>query len=502
MLNKMLLRTGAGLGALALATAPALARPAKHHATASASSSQAAEIRALKAQVEALTARLDAQESSAHAAQQAAQDAQTQAAAAAAQAQAASVEAAAATKGVAQQVKVVLDKEPRLKPQWFDSTQVSGRMYFNFSNISQRQNGVHLAGEPNGHNNGTGFNIKRFYLGIDHTFSPIFSADLTMDVANVVGRTSNGDFNTITGPTDTGGTGCPSKCPTTVGDAQLVGRGFYIKKAYLQAKISPALIIRAGSADMPWIPYVEGIYGYRHIENTLIDHLGFGTSADWGIHVLGDLGGGLVSYQFSMVNGAGYRNVKVSKSVDFEGRVSMAYKGFFAAVGGYTGKLGNNTQRASGSPTPVTHHTATRLDALAGYKDKRFTIGGEYFYASNWSNNGLTPVTNLGHTKSDGYSVFGSFNVTPKWSVFARYDWARPDYKLTISSTSVSQKTRNQYYNVGIQWEPVKIVDLALVYKHEHTKNGIISDSNGSIGGTGFGSGNYSEVGLFGQLRF
>jgi hypothetical protein len=495
----MLLRAGVGLSALVLATTPVFARAAKSSAGSSAAA-QAEQIRVLQAEVEALTARLDAAENNSRAIQQAAADAQAQAAEAVAQATAAT----AATKDVPAQVKVALDKEPRMKPQWFDNTQVSGRMYFNFSNINQRQNGAHLAGEPNGTLNGTGFNIKRFYLGIDHTFSPIFSANLTMDVANVVGRTSNGDFNTITGTTDTTGAGCPtaSKCPTSVGDAQLVGRGFYIKKAYLQAKISPALIIRAGSADLPWVPYVEGIYGYRHIENTLIDHLGFGTSADWGIHILGDLAKGLVSYQFSAVNGAGYRNIKVTKSVDFEGRVSMAYKNFFAAVGGYTGKLGNNTQRATGAPTSVTHHSATRLDALAGYKDKRFTIGGEYFYASNWSNNSLTPVTNLGHTKSDGYSVFGSFNINPKWSVFGRYDWARPDYKLTIASTAVSRKTRNTYYNVGVQWEPVKIVDLALVYKHERTTNGIIADTNGSIGGTSFGNGSYNEIGLFGQLRF
>jgi hypothetical protein len=359
-------------------------------------------------------------------------------------------------------------------------------MYFNFSNINQKQNGEHLAGEPNGHNNGTGFNIKRMYLGIDHTFNSVFSANLTMDVANVIGRTSNGDFNGL----------------SSVGDAQLVGRGFYIKKAYLQAKINPALIIRAGSADMPWIPYVEGIYGYRHIENTLIDHAGFGTSADWGVHVLGDVAGGIVSYQLSMVNGAGYRNVKVSKSVDFEGRVSASYKGFVAAVGGYTGKLGNNVQRAPAPSSPVTHHTATRLDALLGYKDKRFTIGGEYFYASNWSNNGLTPVTNIGRTKSNGYSAFGSFNFNPKWSVFARYDWVRPDYKLTIASSNVDRKTRNTYYNVGVQFEPVKIVDLALVYKHERTKDGIVADTNGSIGGAGLTNGTYSEVGLFGQFKF
>src|SRR5262249_50209631 len=145
--------------------------------------------------------------------QQALHDAQAAAAAATAQAEAAQSQAAAAASAVPNQVKVALEKEPRMKPQWFDSTTVSGRMYFNISNVDQKVNGLKPTGTPNNITNGTGFNIKRFYLGIDHTFDKTFSANLTMDASNVVGRTSNGDFNAFSAPSD----------------AQLVGRGFYIK---------------------------------------------------------------------------------------------------------------------------------------------------------------------------------------------------------------------------------------------------------------------------------
>jgi hypothetical protein len=496
MSSKMLLRAGAGLGALALAATPALARPAKHATVKHSSESE--EIRALKAEVEALTSRLDTQEANQQATQQALHDAQTAAAAAASEAQAAQASATAAASAVPAQVKVALDKEPRMKPQWFDNTTVSGRMYFNFSNVSQKDGGVRPNGSPNGVTNGTGFNIKRMYLGIDHTFDKTFSANLTMDVANVVGRTANSNFNAFSAPSD----------------AQLVGRGFYIKKAYLQAKISPALIIRAGAADLPWIPYVEGIYGYRHIENTVTDRLGFGTSADWGIHALGDLAGGLVSYQLSVVDGAGYRNVKVTKSVDVEGRVSVAYKNFNAAVGGYYGKLGKETQNTSAP------HSATRLNALVAYKDKRFTVGGEYFYAKDWSNNGLEFITQPGSSptpngKTTGWSVFASAIVIPKVSVFGRYDWVKPNYGLNnFSSMPTGVAHRDQYFNVGVQYSPAKIVDLALVYKHEKVRGGALSTTNGTIGlssGSIVGGGNtvlapangtYDEFGLFGQFKF
>ncbi len=46
---------------------------------------------------------------------------------------------------------------------------------------------------------------------------------------------------------------------STTGASQL-----FIKKAYLQAKYDPAFTIRLGAADLPWVPFVEGIYGYRY----------------------------------------------------------------------------------------------------------------------------------------------------------------------------------------------------------------------------------------------
>jgi hypothetical protein len=481
------LLAGAGLGALALAATPSLAKAPVHHkktSSAGANSALIAQIKALQEQVADLSARLNVQEAAqretvanVNNAQSAATTAQTQAqqaqtAAAAAQT-AASDASKAATKAVPAAVKTELASFS--KGKWWDSTTISGRMYFNFSNVDTKVNGVKPTGA--GSINGTGFNIKRFYLGVDHVFSPIFAGNVTMDVSNVVGQTSNNNF-TATGT------------PAGSNQPGLVGRGFYIKKAYLQAKLDPAFIIRLGAADLPWVPYVENQYGYRHLENTVADRLSFGTSADWGVHVLGDLAGGLVSYQVSVVDGAGYRNVKVTNSVDVEGRVSLNYKGFYAAIGGYSGKRGNDVEGAS------TPNTATRENVLVGYKDKLFNVGLEYFHAKNWNN-----VTSTTDDKSDGWSGFANVNFNKTWSVFGRYDWVKPT-KIT------NDNLKDQYYNFGIQWEPVKIVDLALVYKHEKIENGTFGTTNGTFGGpnptgslTG-GRGTYNEIGLFGQLRF
>jgi hypothetical protein len=371
--------------------------------------------------------------------------------------------------------------------KWAADTKISGRIYFNESNINQN-----VAGQKS-LNNGTGFNIKRVYIGIDHKFNDMFSMNVTTDIANVTGAGSFGN--------------------TYSAGSTPVGKGLYIKKAYLEAKLDPALWVRVGAADLPWVPYAEGQYGYRHIENTLIDRINYGTSADWGVHVGGDLFNKLVSYQVSVVDGAGYRVVRVTKNVDVEGRLSAQYKGFYGAVGGYIGKRGNGYEQGATPVAPTTtFYTAKRFDAMAGYKAGPFNIGGEYFYAKDWNNVTVNPATTArSQDSAQGWSLFGNYNINPKWSVFGRYDWAQPN-RINLP------QVRDHYFNVGIQWEPVKIVDLALVYKRETVDNGALGTQNGTIGcstgatansfasaaipATCAGNGTYDEIGLFGQVRF
>jgi hypothetical protein len=329
------------------------------------------------------------------------------------------------------------------KTHWYDNTTVGSTAFFNLSNVSQHTDGTKIP--PSG----TGFDIKRLYITIDHSFNKVFSADVTTD------------FNYVSADSET----------------QL-----YLKKAYLQAKLSDALVIRVGSADLPWVPFVEGLYGYRYVENTLIDRDKFGTSADWGVHVGGKLANGLVSYQFSAVDGAGYKAPLRSDSMDLEGRVSLFYDGVTAGVGGYVGKLGKDVYGVD------TLHTANRFDAVLAYTNSRIHAGVEYFHANDW-NNVLTTTSD----SSDGYSIFASYAFTRKWGVFGRWDWVKP------KQDSVPEEKDN-YYNFGISYSPWKIIDFALVYKRDKVDDGLLSTSNGTIGGVN--SGTYDEIGLFGQLKY
>ncbi|HWE44550.1 MAG TPA: porin [Caulobacteraceae bacterium] len=438
--------------------AAAHAAPAKkhhrahhHHAAmmASPNADLAQEVAELRAEVGNLKGAVAQANANAQQSAQAAAAAQEQAQAASAQSQASADDIKRVPGIIDEDVKKSI---PKPKPSWADNTSVHGTVFADLSHIKQTSNGTEQA--PSG----TGFDIKRMYIGIDHKFNDVFSANLTTD------------FQYSSGVSAT---------------------ELYVKKAYLQAKLSDALVIRAGSADLPWIPFVEDLYGYRYVENTLIDRTKFGTSADWGLHAGGKLGGGLFNYAVSVVDGAGYKapgtgganpTVGRSQRMDIEGRANLNWDGFVLGVGGYDGDLGKDVVGT------VVHHHASRFDAVAAYVNPKWRAGVEYFSATNWNN-----VTTTATDKSSGESVWGSFKFMPEFGVFGRYDWVDP------TKNSAPTK-RDHYYNLGLSWEPAQIVDISLVYKRDNVTNGTLATSNGTIGGSH--SGDYDEVGLFAQYKW
>ena len=280
---------------------------------------------------------------------------------------------------VASVQKAVPPLEKAIKTGWFADTKITGKAFFNVSNI--HQSSTDLAGNTTDNiQNGTQTELKRFYIGVDHKFNDVFSANLTTDFR----YNANGASKDV-----------------------LV----YVKKAFVQAKLSDAFAVRIGAADLPWVPFVEGLYGYRFVENTLIDRTKFGTSADWGVHVLGSFGKGLVSYQVSAIDGAGYKTLsRSSNTIDLEGRVSVnPIKEITIGVGGYSGKLGKSNDTAN------TEHRATRFNAVAAYTGKRVRAGVEYFAPGTGTTSSRTRRAQfIPNDTSHGWSAFGSFAFTPQ----------------------------------------------------------------------------------------
>jgi hypothetical protein len=317
-----------------------------------------------------------------------------------------------------------------------NDTNLSGRMYYNLSNIDDSSKGAKTD------KSGFAFDIKRFYLGVDHKFNDKWSMNLTTDF----------QYSSAIGATE-----------------------IYLKKAYVQYKASDALVLRAGAADLPWVPFAENYYGMRYIENTLIDRLKFGTSSDWGMHAGGKLAGGSLEYAAAVLNGNGYKNPSRSKGLDFEGRVSFAPTAkTVVGVGAYSGTLGKEKQ------TVDALHTANRLDFIAAYASGNTRFGAEYFQARNWNN-----VLSTASDKASGWSLWGSMGLTPGGiTLFGRYDQA--DLSKTLDPS-----LQDTYYNLGVEFPITKGVKLATVFKHTEQKNDARSKDVKT-----------DEIGVWGEFRF
>ncbi len=383
------------------------------------------------------------------------------------------------------------------------NTVIGSQVFFDFGNISNKQNS-NLPNETNIAPTGNGFDIKRFYLSVDHRFNDVWSANITTDAQYVAApATLTSTVNPITGAVTS---------TTSTSNSGSVSEVF-IKKLYLQAKFDDAFIVRAGSYNMPWAPFVESLYGYRWVEKTVTDRLGLANTADWGVNAGGKLGNSGVSYAVSAVNGGGFKNPTRTKTIDVEARVSyVPIAGLSIAVGGYRGKLGQVTVTNEN----FEQNTASRWDAAIGYSIAGFRVGGEYFNAKNYKtvNNlaasvfGTSSVvasSAIGLVHSDqaaGASVWASYAFTDQYSVFARAD----DVKL---SKDIAPELKDKYFNVGVAYKPIKSVDLGLVYKNEKIQHGTASisgaDANGSyvIGGSnGNNDGKFSEVAVYVQWVF
>lgn len=406
------LLAAAVVASLGLVSADAFAAPAS-------SGVSQAQLQQLQAQIAALQAQVQQLQNDSQALQ-AQSDAQSEV----------NITQAQALEG-AQKTQTSVDKLAKL----VNDNKIGGRMFFDLTNIDKTSNGKDTAAS------GTGLDVKRFYLTVDHKFNDIWSANLTTDF----------------------------QYSSAIGNTEL-----FVKKAYVQGSFDPAFNLRVGAADMPWIPYVEKFYGMRYVENTLTDRLKYGNSSDWGLHGFGNLGNNF-NYAVSVVSGAGYKNPTRSKGMDVEGRVAYTpNENFVVAVGGYSGKLGKETDIQSAE------NTYTRANAMVAYASSDFRVGGEYFQAKNL-NNVMTVATD----KTSGWSVWGSVRVTDGGiNVFGRYD--DTDVSKTLDPT-----LSDKYWNVGVEFPVMKNLKLSTVYKYTHLANA--SDKKND---------KTKEFGVWGDLSF
>jgi hypothetical protein len=364
-------------------------------------------------------------------------------------------------------------------------TTIGGVMYTDFTSINTQNKGTDV--DPNGF----GLDVTRAYLIVNHQFDDIWSANLTTDFN--FGSYKAASTSTCTPTGGAVGETCTVATTTTVTTPETQ---LFIKKAYVQGKFSDLAVLRVGSSDTPWIPYAEGVYGYRFLEKTIIDREGFGNSADWGVNLNGS--SGMVNYSVSAINGNGYKNPSRSKTMDFEGRLGLTpIDGLIIGVGFYTGDLGQDTEanetKFGGTPavgpTPAvaatSKNTASRTNLLAAWKANGLTVGLEYFTAKNF-NSGL--IFNNTTDSENGYSVYGSYDFAgTDFGLYARYDSVKPK-KDTESSL------KDTYMNGGFAWHANKNITWAFGFKSDELKDDSVSPAPVDT--------KTQEIGVWAQIKY
>lgn len=161
--------------------------------------------------------------------------------------------------------------------------------------------------------------LRRFYLGYDHDFSPSFGARALIE-ANDRSTFANGSH------------------------------GIFVKQIHLLWRDpvpSVPFTLRAGLVPTPMFRVPEAIWGYRSIEKNLLDFRGLASSSDWGVSIEGDVADERYGYYLLAGNGSSTREeTSADKAVYgstwgrwFDGRLILEI------VGAYIGAPDNRDRR-------------------------------------------------------------------------------------------------------------------------------------------------------------
>jgi hypothetical protein len=375
---------------------------------------------------------------------------------------------------------------------WAGETTFAGTI---FTDITSRRNTDDATKTDDGRS-GFGIDLTRFYSTVIYKHDDRWSATFTADVCDKV--------TVVTAvPNASGGT-------TNVTSSKSARCEVFIKKAYIQGHFSDPVNFRIGSADLAWVPYIEAANRYRYLEPVLVDHFGFGSSTDWGVHFYGRAG--IVNYQLSAVNGGTYNEASNfrSKGVDFEGRLAVEpIAGLQMAVGGYKGKRGTKVDVPPGSTARF--QDAQRINAMFGYSHPKFRVGAEWFKAEDWVNTRFTAPAAGRPTPSDeaqGWSAWAAFVISPTLEIIARHDdlEANKEFGKFNNPTTFNPGRlgpEGTYTHVGVQYQINSAFVATLAWKHITADNGRLPGVNvGSTNTALANGGDLNEVGIWSQFKW
>jgi hypothetical protein len=311
-----------------------------------------------------------------------------------------------------------------------------------FYNLSRDANAGSISNAvEKGEKDFNGFQFRRIYFGYDYTINEKFSTRFRLE-ADQKENTSGGKI------------------------------GLFVKDAYLKWKnIVEGSDLILGFSPTPTFSVSEDYWGYRSLEKTIMDLRKIASSRDFGLAVKGKLSAnGNIKYWLMAANGEGNKpEINKQKSVYGHLELEPLKNLSFTLYGDY--RAGEDITNPNSNQS-LSNNTITSA-LFAGYQEPgKFSLGFEGFYQINQNN--IFSSAETDDQKIMGLSLFGSADVSEKFSLVGRYDYFDP-----ISNSGFEGDVRN-YFLAAINYKAnsdVWVMPNIVMETYENLPDGTKFDS-------------------------
>ena len=153
------------------------------------------------------------------------------------------------------------------------------------------------------------FDLDRVYFNARRNIGDSFAVRVTTDVGREETQSVNVPYMGTTLP---------------IPVAEDTRTRVFLKYAYLEWKEAlPGVKLRFGMANTPWIAHHERFWGHRWVQQSFSDQQDVLSSSDLGVHAMGSLSEGLVTWAAALLNGTGYTAPEQDASKTAQLRVSI-----------------------------------------------------------------------------------------------------------------------------------------------------------------------------------
>jgi hypothetical protein len=273
-------------------------------------------------------------------------------------------------------------------------------------------------------NTNNAFEVTRAYLGYGYNFSQDFSGKVVFDIANT-----------------------PSLSPSAF--------TAFLKNAYAEYSHG---ILKAdlGLVGTTMFNLQESTWGKRYLYKSFQDQYGFGSSADLGASVKLQFIPEL-SLDMAVFNGEGYKQTQIDSTFQFAvGLTAQPIKNLYARV------YYDYKDKQSYMPS-TTKVAQSSFNVFVGYKSDKGTLAAEY----NSQNGNKNTVD---HNWS-GMSVYGTLPFAKQFSAIARFD-NLTSKKIGTATTGWNTATDGQVYIAGVEYSPVKGIQITPNFRYSDLKTG------------------------------